>query len=151
MYLFTSAQLFGEWWKLLEPLFTSMNFIVWQKTNCLPSFQKKNWRSGCELVIFGKRSNKSTFNFGAQKDMINFVNSPPAYGKIHPTQKPIKILERFIEVSSNPGDIVLDPFSGSGSSLIASINTGREFVGYEIDKKYFDKAEESIAKALVKQ
>lgn len=58
----------------------------------------------------------------------------------HPTQKPIAILERIIQAYTNPGDVVIDPFSGSGSTMIASEKNSRVFLGSEIDKEYYTKS-----------
>ena len=58
--------------------------------------------------------------------------------RYHPTQKPIKLIQRLILASSNEGDIVLDPFIGAGSTALACIQTNRHFIGYEIDKTYYD-------------
>jgi site-specific DNA-methyltransferase (adenine-specific) len=58
----------------------------------------------------------------------------------HPTQKPIEILSRMIKGYTNPNDVVLDIFSGSGSTMIACQNTGRKFVGCELDKEYYEKS-----------
>jgi site-specific DNA-methyltransferase (adenine-specific) len=60
------------------------------------------------------------------------------YATIHPTQKPVRLLERLLALVSKEGDLVLDPFSGSGSTAIAAYNTGRQFVGFEIDKEYYE-------------
>ena len=59
-------------------------------------------------------------------------------GKLHPTQKPLDILERIIKTSSNENDTVLDCFMGSGSTGVACINTNRKFIGIEKDEKYFE-------------
>jgi site-specific DNA-methyltransferase (adenine-specific) len=58
----------------------------------------------------------------------------------HPTQKPLELLERIIKANTNIGDVVLDIFSGSGSTMIACDNTDREFLGCELDKEYYDKS-----------
>ena len=60
--------------------------------------------------------------------------------KIHPTQKPVKLLERLIEIFTDPNDVVIDPVAGSGSTLIAAENLGRKAYGFEIDKKFFASA-----------
>jgi site-specific DNA-methyltransferase (adenine-specific) len=60
------------------------------------------------------------------------------YSSIHPTQKPVRLLERLLALVTKSGDLILDPFSGSGSTAIAAFNTGRDFVGFEIDKEYYD-------------
>ena len=65
----------------------------------------------------------------------------------HPTQKPVKLMEDIIKISSNENDLVLDCFMGSGSTGVACVNTGRRFVGIEIDSNYFNIAKERIEKA----
>lgn len=65
----------------------------------------------------------------------------------HPTQKPIKLMRRMVLGSTNMGDIVLDPFMGSGTTGIACKETGREFIGFEIDDRYFKIAEKRISEA----
>jgi len=67
-------------------------------------------------------------------------------GKIHPTQKPIEIIERMIKTSSNENMIILDPFMGSATTAIACINTNRNYIGFELDKTYFDLANLRIEK-----
>ena len=65
----------------------------------------------------------------------------------HPTQKPVALLRWCIEMSSNPGDTILDPFMGSGTTGVACVQTGRNFIGIEIEPKYFAIAEKRIAEA----
>jgi len=67
--------------------------------------------------------------------------------KYHPWQKPVKLLERIIKASSNPGDTILDPFMGSGTTGVACVQTGRNFIGIEIDPGYFEIAKKRIAEA----
>lgn len=71
----------------------------------------------------------------------------PSTNRMHTCQKPLEILERIIKVSSNDGAAVLDPFMGSGSTGVACVNTGRDFIGFEIDRGYFDIAEKRIKQA----
>jgi len=71
----------------------------------------------------------------------NLIENPICMGKertLHKTQKPLKVCIPFIEISSNPGDVILDSFMGAGSTAIAALQTGRNFVGYEIDGGYCD-------------
>ena len=60
------------------------------------------------------------------------------YSAIHPTQKPVRLIERLLALVTQPGDVVLDPFSGSCSTAVACINNNRKFIGFEIDKEYYD-------------
>ena len=64
--------------------------------------------------------------------------------KIHPTQKPVKLLKRLIEICTDPGDVVIDPCFGSGSTGRACIETGRSFYGFEINKEFYRRAKEEM-------
>lgn len=66
--------------------------------------------------------------------------------KLHHTQKPISLCEYFIKTYSNEGDIILDPFIGSGTTAVAAVNTGRKYIGFEQNDKYFDTAQNRLEK-----
>jgi site-specific DNA-methyltransferase (adenine-specific)/modification methylase len=91
-----------------------------------------------------------TWNFDNQRDMHNFIETPICGGKErlknpkHPTQKPVRVLNRLIELATNPGDIVLDPFCGVGSTGIAALGLDRKFIGYELDPDFFAAARKRI-------
>jgi site-specific DNA-methyltransferase (adenine-specific) len=70
------------------------------------------------------------------------------YNSIHPTQKPVRLLERLLALVTREGDVVLDPFSGSGSTAIAATNMGRRFIGMEIDEEYYQKSETRVREAV---
>ena len=59
------------------------------------------------------------------------------FNRIHPTQKPVKLIEALLDIHSNKDDLVLDPFSGSGSTAIAALNLQRQFIGFEINATYY--------------
>lgn len=71
-----------------------------------------------------------------ERDIISLLRDH--YSAIHPTQKPVRLIERLLALISCEGDIILDPFSGSASTAIACINTQRNYIGFEIDKEYYD-------------
>ena len=71
-----------------------------------------------------------------ERDIISLLRDH--YSAIHPTQKPVRLIERLLALISCEGNTILDPFSGSGSTAIACINTGRNYLGFEIDKEYYD-------------
>jgi|TARA_B100000287_G_scaffold50770_1_gene44990 DNA modification methylase len=102
----------------------------------IPYIMKKSVRKGVELNEKGK----------IPTDVWNKNNHTTSkeYCGWHPTQKPIELLERIIKGNTNEGDIVLDIFSGSGSTAIASTNVGRKFMGSELDKDYYKKSLERI-------
>jgi site-specific DNA-methyltransferase (adenine-specific) len=64
--------------------------------------------------------------------------------KIHPTQKPVKVLKRLIEICTDPGDVVIDPCFGSGSTARAALEMGRNFYGFEINKEFYRRAKEEM-------
>ena len=68
-------------------------------------------------------------------------------GKLHPTQKPVALLEELIRTYTDESDLVLDNCMGSGSTGVACINTGRKFIGIELEQKYFDIATQRISDA----
>lgn len=69
--------------------------------------------------------------------------------RVHPAQKPVALLEQLIRRNTRPGDIVLDPFMGSGSTGVAAMKAGRRFIGYEIDSHYYDIAKNRIEKTCL--
>jgi len=129
-------------------LIKTKNIISWVKSNPLPAFNRTNYRSAVEFIYFGqKEGEKATFNFGQQKDMKNWFEYPLVQGKVrtkHPTQKPLGLIQKFIEVSSNKGDIIFDPFIGSGTTAVAAKMLGRNYIGIEKEPKYVKIAEERI-------
>lgn len=105
-------------------------------------------------MVFTCWNKKHTWNFISQKEMHNFIESPVCMrperlsSPKHPAQKPVSILKKMVEIASNKGDIVFDPFMGVGSTGIAAIGLGRRFIGVEIDGNYYKAAQERINKLI---
>ena len=109
------------------------NILVWEKQNCTPN---RWYMKNAEYTLFFRKGKAKPINNMGSKTVHQFKN--PFGEKIHPTEKPIELMEFYIKNSSKEGDIVLDCFSGSCSTGIACINTNRNFIGIEKDGKYFD-------------
>ena len=77
---------------------------------------------------------------------FDWVRDTKDVPKIHPTQKPIALLERLIEIFTDPNDVVIDPCAGSGSTLRAAMNCGRRAYGFEIKKDFFKQANDKMLK-----
>ena len=90
-----------------------------------------------------KFNNKGKMIFNIMDWERDDTNSP-LYRKIHPTQKPIKLLEKLIQIFTDEGDVVIDPVAGSGSTIIAAENLGCKGYGFEIDKKIYKEANEWV-------
>jgi len=124
--------------------FKQIRFIEWLKTNPQPINSKVNYLTNCrEIALLGIKKSKPTFNSSYDKAVYEY---PIQGGKdrFHPTQKNTKMFEELIEKHSNEGDVVLDPFLGSGTTAVAASATGRKFIGCELDEEYFKKAVERI-------
>jgi site-specific DNA-methyltransferase (adenine-specific)/modification methylase len=149
IFAFTSYNLLGKWHEAFDPKFDTFQYMVWHKTNPIPKVRRAGFLNSCELIVC--MWNKGhTWNFTNQKEMHNFIEAPICMGRervknpVHPTQKPVRILERIIRIASNPNDVVFDPFMGVGSTGVAALRLGREFIGIEIDENYFQAAENRL-------
>lgn len=96
-------------------------------------------------IQLDKIKRKYDVNYVQPSDVLHFNVVPNRVNKLHPTQKPVELLEWLVKTYSNEGDTVLDNCMGSGSTGEACINTNRNFIGIEIDKNYFE-----IAKSRLK-
>jgi site-specific DNA-methyltransferase (adenine-specific) len=124
--------------------FTQLRFIEWLKTNPQPINSKVNYLTNCrEIALMGIKKSKPTFNSSYDKGVYEY---PIQGGKdrFHPTQKNTALFRDLIEKHSNEGDLVLDPFLGSGTTAVAVIETGRKFIGCELDEGYYTKAKARI-------
>ncbi|MGB3388814.1 MAG: site-specific DNA-methyltransferase [Pseudaminobacter sp.] len=144
--------------------FWILNDIVWRKTNPMPNFRGRRFQNAHETMIRASRDQVSkgyTFNYDALKAANDDVQMrsdwlfPICTGaerlkddngeKLHPTQKPEALLARVMMASTKPGDVVLDPFFGSGTTGAVAKRLGRHFVGIEREQAYIDAANERIA------
>jgi site-specific DNA-methyltransferase (adenine-specific) len=141
VYIFCSTEQVSE----LRALMVSHGFTtrlgIWEKTNPCPMNGQHLWLSSIECCVFARRS-KAVFNEHCESPVWRFPNGS---SKIHPTQKPAALFERLILASSNPGDLILDPCMGSGTTAIACLDTGRHYIGFEKDPGYFAIAQKRIA------
>ena len=145
--------------------YSIINNIIWRKTNPAPNLACRCFTHSTETIIWArkqltlKKKGKHYFNYEAMKeenggkqmkDVWEFEDIEPEIfesatasgsekkqGK-HPTQKPIKLLNRLITASTKEGDLVLDPFNGSGTTGIVASNLKRAYIGIELDKEYLD-------------
>ena len=120
--------------------FKYQNLLVWDKGNATPN---KWYMNACEFILFLRKGKAKNINNLGSKTILSVPN---VRNKMHPTEKPIELMQILIENSSNENDTVLDPFMGCGSTGIACLNTNRNFVGIELDKSYFEIAQNRINK-----
>lgn len=113
--------------------------IIWHKTNPTPSIRQVGWRWAHENIAFA-RSLDAPWHWDGQAEMRSVWSGAKQDGSphVHPTQKPVWVMAKPIAASSNEGDVVVDPFLGSGSTLIAAEQLGRKCYGIEIEPRYCD-------------
>ena len=145
--------------------FWLLNDIIWRKSNPMPNFKGTRFTNAHETLIWAARDENAkgyTFNYQAMKTLNDDVQMrsdwvlPICNGgerlkdsdgrKVHPTQKPESLLHRVILASTNPGDIVLDPFFGTGTTGAVAKKLGRHFIGIEADATYAEAAMTRIGK-----
>ena len=144
-----------------------LNDVVWRKTNPMPNFRGRRFTNAHETLIWASReqSSRYTFNYESMKALNDDIQMrsdwlfPICSGperlkdeggrKAHPTQKPEALLHRIVLASTNRGDVVLDPFFGTGTTGAVAKQLGRRFIGIEQDADYVKAARERIAKVKV--
>jgi site-specific DNA-methyltransferase (adenine-specific) len=138
-----------------------LNDVIWWKTNPAPHLACRYLQHATETALWARKSEmaKHVFHYAEMKrlsggkQMQNVWRFPsvPRQEKAlggHPTQKPVALLKRMIECCTDPHDLVMDPFMGSGSTGVACVQTGRRFVGIEIDPGYCEVASRRVEAAL---
>lgn len=123
----------------------TFDILVWHKTNSPPTYSNK-YISDCEYLLHFRKGAKC---HPANKEDAKTVYIAPMnvmdkkkWG--HPTIKPLDFTEKIIRNSSNPGDVILDPFCGSGTSCVGAKNMGRKYIGIEMESKWVNTAEERL-------
>lgn len=145
------------------------NIITWHKTNSMPNMTRRVFTHSTEFVVWAVKGKKWKFNYkklkkinpklqkdGSPKQMRDLWEMPLVQGKerlrgkgnkaLHPTQKPEEMLKRIILASSNKGDIVLDPFLGSGTTALIAKRYGRKWIGIDKEKKYINASNKRLKK-----
>jgi site-specific DNA-methyltransferase (adenine-specific)/modification methylase len=156
---------------ILKQLYYKINNVItWKKINAMPNMTKRVFTHSSEYIVWAVKGKKWIFNYeeikkvnpekqkdGSLKQMRDVWSFPLVQGKerlrgkdgraLHPTQKPEEMLKRIIIASSNKGDLVLDPFIGSGTTALIAKRLGRNWIGIEKNKKYIEAANRRLKKA----
>jgi site-specific DNA-methyltransferase (adenine-specific) len=137
-----------------------INEVVWYKRNSFPNLSGRRLTASHETILWahtgGDKKRRYYFNYDASREMCspedllkvegkqmrtvwdvpnNKKREELAFGK-HPTQKPVRLLKRMLEISARPGDLLLVPFAGSGSDCVAAQELGINFIGFETDPEF---------------
>jgi DNA modification methylase len=139
VYVCTSHMLAPEIWSYMEKSkATHSSYLVWCKPNPMPSLAKRHPTWATELICYATFG-KHVFNFPEEGHSLSWWSiNKNAKNDLHPTQKPVAVPAKAIELSSKPGQVIADLFLGSGTTLIAAQQLGRKCYGMEISPQYCD-------------
>jgi len=149
MYIFCGIKQVSELTQILQDNKYSTRLLIWEKTNPSPMNGDTIWLSGIECCVYGKLSG-AIFKEHCKNTVLRFPLCAEK-DRFHKTQKPLSMFKYLITTSSNEGDTVLDCFSGSGTTAIASHQLKRKFICIEKDKTYFDKSVERLKREKMKR
>lgn len=139
---------------------SSEKWAGWRVGNLRPLFEPILWLT--KPYKIGTTIADNALNYGVgpfnEDELLRYVSRPdnlldcgfgPGEAGLHPTQKPVKLMQALIALTTKPGQVVLDPFAGSGSTAVAARNLGRHFIAYEINADYAAIARERLARDLL--
>ncbi len=126
--------------------------LTWHKQNPSPLINN-NYLPDTEYILFFREKGVKLYgNYHTKrKYYISLTNKVDKQKYKHPTIKPLELIEYHIENSSKEGDLILDCFAGSGTTLVGAINKNRRYIGFEIDKNYYEIAKKRIEEAVLKR
>jgi DNA modification methylase len=134
-YLFGNINFIGKIRPIIEKYLNLKNILIWDR-RVIGMGDLKSYGNSYDIIYFGYNKVWKDLNGTRDRDLLSYSRIDPAKN-IHPTEKPLDILEYLIKKSSNENDRVLEPFAGGGSTLVACKNTNRQATGIEIEDQYF--------------
>lgn len=117
---------------------------VWVKPDAMPQFTGDRPGMGYESIVFAHRKGRSTWNGGGRVGVFTHNKHTPGGAHDHETQKPLPLMLELVELFTDPGELILDPFAGSGTTGVACLRLGRRFIGIEREPKYAAIARERL-------
>ena len=147
LYAFCNKTLIYDYIKFAMDNKYSFDVLCMAKTNPIPAYHNHHL-SDLEYIILIKEKGTWFSNHKKMDDYRKFFITQCKRG-FHPAEKPVELLERFVRVSCPENGVILDPFMGSGSTGVAAVKNHRDFIGIELDTKYFEIAKERINEAAM--
>ena len=134
----------------VKPLKSHEDIAVFYRKK--PTYNKQVWfsnpykrtKNGSLSSNYGNRNEAWSESVNGERNPLSILSFPRDGDRVHPTQKPVALLEYLIKTYTNEGDLVLDSCMGSGSTCVAAVNTNRHYIGFELNKDYFDVACERL-------
>lgn len=148
MYVFTRWDIVDVWINLVRQLtpFQYKMMVIWDKGYPGQGDIDSNWGCGHEIILYAKKGRRDV---PYRRSSIIAVDKVHASQIIHPTEKPVGLIEKLLEMSTNRGDLVVDPFSGSGSTVVAAQKMSRSAIGIELETRYVLAAEKRLSQPVM--
>ena len=143
MYVFCSFHNIDIFKQKIQSKFTIKNILIWEKNNTSMGDLKGDYAPKYEMILFCTKGRR-LLNGGRDPNIIKFARTG---NKLHPTQKPVDLISYLVGKSSHKGEIVYDPFMGSGTTALAAYSSERKYIGSEIDKLYYESSLKRITEA----
>lgn len=124
--------------------FIAVDVLVWQKPDPVPLNAKSRFLNAWEAVVIGKKPG-AYWGSNYEHNIVK-VQAPKGKSRVHPTQKPVELIKKLISLTTKKGDLVLDPFMGSGTTAVACLELDRNYIGFEISAEYCRLANQRIKK-----
>ncbi len=134
MYVFCSFHNVDIFKQQIQSKFNIKNILIWEKNNTSMGDLKGDYAPKYEMILYCTKGRR-LLNGGRDPNIIKFARTG---NKLHPTQKPVDLISYLIEKSSHKGEIIYDPFMGSGTTAEAAYCTERKYIGSEIDETYYE-------------
>ena len=129
--------------------FKMIRQIIWEKTNPVPLNMKATYLSNCrEMAVAGVKVGKPTFHSEYDSGIYRYPIPRHNGNRQHPTQKEEELFAELVLKHSNPGDLVVDPFLGAGTTAMAALRNGRSFTGCDIDERYVQISRERVMREV---
>ena len=125
--------------------FKMVRLVIWQKTNPVPLNMRATYLSNSrKMAVTSVKAGKPTFNSKYDSGIYAYPIPRHNGNRMHPTQKPLLLFEDLVRKHSNTGDLVVDPFLGSGTTGVAAVRNARRFAGCDLDNNYVKIARERM-------
>lgn len=148
--VFCAVEMIHAWRESLEE--TGLDYVrtaIWRKTGSTPQFTGDRPAQACEAIVIAHPPGRKRWNGGGRHGFYeaHIVLNHSNEQRVHTTQKPLALMEALVRDFTDPGELICDPFAGSGTTGVAARRLGRRFVGWELDPKYAEVARRRIGEA----
>lgn len=144
-FVFCDSESHAVFYPVLYTRFPALSTLIWSKGRI---GMGQPWRHSYELILHARRPDSKWCGSGGETDVLSAAPIPSAQ-RFHPVDKPEALLRKLLEVTTDPGDLVLDPFLGGGSTLAAAKAAGRRAIGIEIEERYCEIAARRLSQEVL--